>query len=184
MELFTATTNSDGDILFEFSLPIEEDIDAVLAHFTALVRLGADDAARDIADTILWRHLYFFPVFAELGAFYVATDDQQAVKEMLHDVSTESTHLYGASEGVVSETLKMFAANTLTAATVRALKAWGSDKTKIARSEIDDPMKSEIEFDIVPSDKDVPVATFKYLNDIDYKDKAMVSITSYTRYPS
>ena len=110
-----------NDIVFNFDLSVEEDVDAELAHFAHLAQLGADKDARESAEMVLWRHLSFFPAFAELGGFFIALNDFQAVKEMLESVKRSN---FSKDEALIFDILRLFSKDKLSSATLTALQAW------------------------------------------------------------
>ena len=116
------------NILFDLELPIEEDVDACLTHFVFLSRLGlpkALQAARHLADTVLWRHLYFFPVFAELGFFFVYTDDQESARDLLVASDRMQAPFMEHDQRAFVQTLMLFTMGRLAMMTISTLKGRG-----------------------------------------------------------
>lgn len=112
-----------GESLLDMEFPVEEDVDACLAHFVFLSRLGlpnAIGAAQELADKVLWRHWSFFPVFAELGAFFVSTGNRQAATELVLDCATTRYNFEEDSQLELVQILALFSRARLAMATTEA----------------------------------------------------------------
>lgn len=69
--------------IISIELPLREDVGAEVADFLTLGLLGIDKEATDLAQTILWRHLHHFPVFAEVADYAVDKDNESLQTELL-----------------------------------------------------------------------------------------------------
>lgn len=70
-----------------FVIELNTDISLLIKHFILQVRLGLKDEALTTIREVLWQHLLFFPVFAEIISFFVEEErlhDLQSVLELLH----------------------------------------------------------------------------------------------------
>ena len=61
----------DESSRFDMEMELEEDVPAELEDFIFLARLGVKDEALRLAQNVLWRHIYQFPVFAEIAGFLI-----------------------------------------------------------------------------------------------------------------
>lgn len=91
-------------VIFDMELELEEDVDACLEDFVFFARLGLRGRARQLAKHVLWQHIDFFPVFAEVCAFYIVCHDRWAVLELITDLTANSTVF---SEPDAKDLLKM-----------------------------------------------------------------------------
>lgn len=60
--------------IFDVDLDIEEDVDACLEEFIYLSKLHMREEAYNLANSTLRRYIDFFPVFAELSAFFILSE--------------------------------------------------------------------------------------------------------------
>jgi len=84
------TGGTPSRVIFDMELELEEDVDAYLEDFVFFARLGLKRRARQLAENVLWRHIDFFPVFAEICAFYIVCHDRWAVLELITDLAANS----------------------------------------------------------------------------------------------
>lgn len=116
------TEGATGEsIIFEMDLDIEEDVDSCLAEFGYHVRLGLHEDAYRIARDILWRHIGYFPVFAELAAFFITRQDVRAASELIIDLAAGRIAFPGTDEQEYHQMVALFARNRLYDSTLAAL---------------------------------------------------------------
>lgn len=124
-------------IVFDMELELEEDIDAYLVDFVFLARLGVTDEARKLAEQILWRHIDFFPVFAEVCAFYIMLNEHQAVSELLLDLAANRISFADPHQQGFVRTAALFARQRLKQATMEAVREKvGTDGKRLAGVEV------------------------------------------------
>lgn len=73
-----------------FEMDVQEDIAAELEAFILRSRLGLWEEANEILDKALWRHLNFFPVFAEVAVYLVERSDYQRYIQLRLKISEEN----------------------------------------------------------------------------------------------
>lgn len=84
------TGRSESPQEAHMELQINEDVGAEIEDFLLLGILGIYDEARDLARTILWRHLRHFPVFAEISDFAIASNDERLQTQLQKSIRRES----------------------------------------------------------------------------------------------
>jgi hypothetical protein len=119
MDKIPESANGES-IIFEMDLDIQEDVDACLAEFVFLVRLDLHEDARHLAEDILWRHIGYFPVFAELAAFFITIQDVQATSDLISDLAARRIVFAGIDEQEFLRMVDLFAQNRLSASTLAA----------------------------------------------------------------
>ncbi|KAI7974190.1 hypothetical protein EIK77_000136 [Talaromyces pinophilus] len=119
MDKIPESANGES-IIFEMDLDIQEDVDACLAEFVFLVRLDLHEDARHLAEDILWRHIGYFPVFAELTAFFITIQDVQATSDLISDLAARRIVFAGIDEQEFLRMVDLFAQNRLSASTLAA----------------------------------------------------------------
>lgn len=77
---------------FEMDLDLEEDVQVELEDFILLARLGVKDEALHLARTVLWRHVYHFPVFAEVAGFLLEHRLNEHLRELISEMNEEDIH--------------------------------------------------------------------------------------------
>ena len=84
-----SNTSPPGDdhLVFEANLDLEEDLVAELENFLLHVRLKVTVEALQIVDNVLWRHLQYFPVFAEVASFLIELGDKSRLTSMLLEMN-------------------------------------------------------------------------------------------------
>jgi len=80
-----ATTNV-SDLVHETSLELEEDIAAELEDFVLVARLGIIADAQRLVSDVLWRHLQFFPVVAEVAEFLLGCGLWKSLDELVREL--------------------------------------------------------------------------------------------------
>jgi len=73
-----------------FEMNVQEDVAAELEAFILRSRLGLWDEANEILDKALWRHLNFFPVFAEIAVYLVEREDNERFSRLKTKVGEEN----------------------------------------------------------------------------------------------
>ena len=68
---------------------LQEDIAAELEAMILCSRLGFIKEARQIVDQALWRHLHFFPVFAEVAVFMFTNYDRVSLDRLRNKMMTD-----------------------------------------------------------------------------------------------
>ncbi|KAJ9659609.1 hypothetical protein H2198_003022 [Neophaeococcomyces mojaviensis] len=89
------------------NMRLYEDVAAELEELILYSRLGVVDDAAEILDTVLWRHLQFFPVVAEAALFLVHQRDYGRLLSLLGELQDRSIHFVHAEEVFFIEILKL-----------------------------------------------------------------------------
>lgn len=84
--------------VIHMDLPLREDIGAELDDFLTLDLLGINDEARDLAQTVLWRHMRHFPVFAEVADYAIDKNDEILQAQLLATVRGQTIEFRQAEE--------------------------------------------------------------------------------------
>lgn len=100
------TSHISFDQGFVMELALQEDIGAELDDFLLLKLLGIHDEARDSVQMILWRHLRYFPVFAEVADYVIEKDDPLLKRRLLETIVFESIHFSHPDEKLFMETIR------------------------------------------------------------------------------
>lgn len=106
--------------IFDMDLGTEEDVDACLAEFVFLVRLDIREDARQLAEHVLWRHIEFFPVFAELSAFFILIQDRQAASDLIVDLAVRRIAFEAPDQQDYVQMVALFARGRLSDSTLTA----------------------------------------------------------------
>lgn len=116
------TESATGEsIIFEMDLDIEEDVDACLAEFVYRVRLGLHEDAYYLAEKILSQHIGYFPVFAELAAFFITKQEVGAASELIIDLAARRIVFLRTDEQEFHQMVALFARHRLYDSTLAAL---------------------------------------------------------------
>jgi hypothetical protein len=106
--------------IFDMDLDTEEDVDACLAEFAFLARLDAREEARQLAEHVLWSHIEFFPIFAELSAFFILIQDSQAVSDLIVDLAVRRITFNELDQQDYVQMVALFARGRLANSTLTA----------------------------------------------------------------
>lgn len=90
---------------FDTELPLREDIGAELDDFLTLDLLGINDEARDLTQTVLWRHLRHFPVFAEVADYAIDKNDELLQAQLLATIRGQAIEFHPAEERLFLNTV-------------------------------------------------------------------------------
>ena len=123
-----------GDLTLGLTCPIYEDVDATLAQFVRLTRLGATTEAYALTTPLL-EHLYFFPVFAELAMFYVSMGDEPSAFRLAR-YAADHNELREDDKRMLVGTISLFAEGKLELAAVDALQP-PARRTRQTRDHLD-----------------------------------------------
>ena len=121
--------------ILEMDLDLEEDVAAELEEFVLLGRLGLKDEAWNLADTVLRRHLHFFPVFAEIAGLCCETNRQDRAANLICQLTAEDITFRDADERSFTRAVALFGMNRLTDSTRRGLGI-----EQLNRQEIDEQL--------------------------------------------
>lgn len=149
-------------VVFDMELELEEDVDASLEDFIFRARLGLKGRARQLAEHVLWRHIDFFPVFAEICAFYIVCRDRGAVLELIADLAASSIVFSDPDEQDFVKMAALFARGRLRNPAV------AHDQTMTASESRDQARSRARETDLL------------LLHDADYSSTAQVSLLMFT----
>lgn len=94
------------EIGFEMEVALQEDIGAELDYFVLLTLLGIDDEALEFASTVLWYHLRYFPVTAEIAGYLVARNDIKQLRRLWDYLEDNHIQFDNADEKLLLEHMK------------------------------------------------------------------------------
>lgn len=106
-------TSANFDSEIHMDLVLREDIGAELDEFLLLALLGIDDEAYVAAKAVLWRHLRWFPVMAEIAAFAIERNDMKLLRCLLDTLRTEKIEFEGRDESLFLRTVTSISENSL-----------------------------------------------------------------------
>jgi len=109
----------------QFEMVVQEDVAAELEAFILHYRLGHWNDADKILDIALWRHLNFFPVFAEAAVYLVERRDYGRGQRLINRIRAGNLVFVESEEQEFAElfTTLHTAASDLPIAN-RFLKSW------------------------------------------------------------
>lgn len=81
-----SATTGDSELVYEGSLELEEDIPAELEDFVIVARLGMTEDAQRLVSDVLWRHLHFFPVVAEIAEFFLGSGLWGSLRNLVREL--------------------------------------------------------------------------------------------------
>lgn len=93
------------DQIICMELPLRENIGAELDDFLTLGLLGIHDEARDLAQTVLWRHLRYFPIFAEVADYAIDKSDEVLQRQLLASIRDQAIEFEDIDERALMETV-------------------------------------------------------------------------------
>lgn len=98
-----------SDTLFEqgsdMELALQEDIGAELDDFLLLSLLGIDGEAQECIRIVLWRHLRYFPIFAEVADYLIEKGDTSLKAQLLRTIMSENINFPHPHERVFLDTV-------------------------------------------------------------------------------
>lgn len=109
-------SSASGPAIFDMDLDIEEDVDACLQEFIYLSKLHMRKEAYALATSTLRRHIDFFPVFAELAAFFILSEESDGRSEasgLILDLSCRKVSFEDAEEQNYAQMVALYAAGKL-----------------------------------------------------------------------
>lgn len=96
MDESESSTSYDSD--YEMRLTVREDVGAELDEFLCLKLLGCDEDALKVVEELLWRHLRFFPVFAEIAGSAIEENDMSLLQRLLEFIQQAEVCLESSEE--------------------------------------------------------------------------------------
>ncbi|KAL4986714.1 ankyrin repeat-containing domain protein [Aspergillus falconensis] len=180
-------SGSDLVSIFDMDLDTEEDVDACLAEFVRLARLDAREEARQIAEHFLWRHIDFFPVFAEMAAFFIVLGDMQAAADLVIDLSARKIMFAERDQQDYVQMVALFARGRLPSNTLRTFTGGnrvGEDMTACIDVEEDTySLFHEIDYTSVAQIQNIEMRLYNVLTSGQYRklDRVVVFATSHMK---
>lgn len=114
MELHSVDASFDQGI--DMKLALREDIGAELDDFLLLSLLGIDDEARESVRVILWRHLRYFPVFAEVADYVIERNEKILQRQLLQTIQSANIDFAHRDEATFLRTIVRILGDEHTAA--------------------------------------------------------------------
>ncbi|KAK5093368.1 hypothetical protein LTR70_004740 [Exophiala xenobiotica] len=101
-------TTGDGDLVSIRSLELEEDIPAELEDFVLVSRLGMVADAQRLVSDVLWRHLRYFPVVAEIAEFFLGSGLWESLDDLVRELDRRRISFDDYNEKEVLRRLRTF----------------------------------------------------------------------------